>query len=422
MMQGGGRFWLAEWTFLRRRLATRVCCEGGGGRAGRMGPASTPQRLESVLGALRELGMTEGQAATAVSHHPGLLSYKNTGKWAERALAWKALLGISEQSELMKDLARRPAALTMSGGNLWKNIALLEQEGCSMEVIRGIIGREPVAASMSTESLRAKMGFLCGLGVPREKLPGILSACPKVLALSMEKNLKPTIDWLSKNGLRKSDISAVLQRFPRMLTYSTDNNLNPTVTWLVSMGVRGDALVTVLRRFPQLLGCSVDNKLKPAAEWLASAGLTGGVLASVIRKCPGELGCSLEKLTANHEYLSGIGIKGDELVKIYRTQPTILTLALKGPLMQQKIKFIEQIMGMIPRDVITKHPPIIGYSLEKRLRPRFLFLAHIGHPVSFQNLTSAFTASDASFRKRGLLLTGGHIDFLEFCRNLGTTK
>ena len=69
----------------------------------------------------------------------------------------------------------------------------------------------------SVDAMRARFEFLHGLGLSRKEAAGILARCPAVLGLSVEANLWPKVEYLTKD-LRGSARS--LTTWPVYLTLS----------------------------------------------------------------------------------------------------------------------------------------------------------------------------------------------------------
>ncbi|CAD7694876.1 unnamed protein product [Ostreobium quekettii] len=461
---GGERYGRLAGPLTGRAFCTQPCAKDlasgkvvrGLERKGRM---SRPGRRAAVVGALRNLGLTREEASAAVSRHPELVNRNDMDEWASRVAWLKARLGLSEEA-MKLELVRRPVPIVAGiPADLGLRLAYFLREGFSREDAVSILKKRACARTLPTWALSERIEFLCSLGVPRKELPRMLVVSPEILGCSIDRELKPRVEWLAETvgmhgaclatfiqqhpyllaisiddklqptvewfasvGVQGNDIATIIEKFPSVLHISINNALKPTVDLLASNGVHGDALAAVLRRCPHVLASSVDMFLKPAVKWLVSVGIHGDALAVVLRKQPNLLLCSLEQLTANHQCLLNLGLVNGELSRIYTAVPQILTFDLERPKMQQKIVFIKDTMRLSPRDVISKSPQVFSCSLEKRLRLRFLFRAHIGHPVTLENFASVFFVTDELFHVQGLRLSGGSIGYKEFREDVFNQK
>ncbi|OLQ01400.1 hypothetical protein AK812_SmicGene15874 [Symbiodinium microadriaticum] len=117
---------------------------------------------------------------------------------------------------------------------------------------------------------------------------------PSVLGLSIEANLKPTVEWIKGLGLSPSQVAKVITSFPQVLGLSIEANLKPTVEWIKGLGLSQSQVAKVIATFPAVLGLSMEANLKPTVEWIKGLGLSQSQVAKVIATFPQVLGLNVE--------------------------------------------------------------------------------------------------------------------------------
>eukprot|EP00439_Symbiodinium_sp_Y106_P023174 s5036_g2.t2 len=154
-----------------------------------------------------------------------------------------------------------------------------------------------------------------------------------VLGLSIEANLKPTVDWIKALGLSQSQVAKVTARFPPVLGYSIEANLKPTVDWIKGLGLSQSQVAKVTARFPQVLGHSIEANLKPTVAWMKGLGLNQSQVAKAIATFPQVLGLSIEaNLKPTVDWLKGLGLSQSQVAKVIARSPQILSLSIEANL------------------------------------------------------------------------------------------
>jgi hypothetical protein len=119
-----------------------------------------------------------------------------------------------------------------------------EQEDNARDLLRKCLLAHPQVLGLGISNLQAKVNFFRSIG---ESLPGkIATRCPSVLSLSLEQNIKPTVDFLCKAwGVTTSAnnascdntlLQSMLYEYPNILTLSIEGNLKPTMVFFNKTG------------------------------------------------------------------------------------------------------------------------------------------------------------------------------------------
>ena len=89
-----------------------------------------------------------------------------------------------------------------------------------------------------------------------------VTAHPAILGYSIERNLKPTVQWLLDLGLNNTQVSKAVATCPATLGYSIERNLKPTVEWLLNLGLSKSRIAKAVASKPNILGYSIEQNLK----------------------------------------------------------------------------------------------------------------------------------------------------------------
>jgi len=213
---------------------------------------------------LQSLGVSE--KAIRVARAAGFDSLSSTTNAAAVLAFVQEALGLST-AQLSTLLAKYPQLLGLRLANVRATVEYVASHGVPAKVF----ARHPQLFGLSLDkNLRPTCEYLEGLGVD---LGRALASNPTVLSLSLEQNIVPTVGYLESVGMRK--LGRVLTRMPSILGLTVAGNLQPKVEYLESLGLGdlGDGLGAQLDVSPELLTLSLEQNLRPKVEALHRAGL-----------------------------------------------------------------------------------------------------------------------------------------------------
>jgi len=330
-----------------RFVATRTCAE-----------LATPQGQEWVLSYLsEEMGMTPEEAREAEA----------------KATVWRVVSGntlriAQEKLRIKEEDVRALQAVVaqvtdVSDGGKWA-VA---------------VKRWPTVLTVEAEAAREVLLYLReSLGMSREELGTIVRALPVVLSLSVDGTLKPSVQYLCSLGptVRKN-VASIVTKAPQVLSCSVESRLRPTVDYLCSLGPQmGSGLDGILSRAPEVLFCDP----KPAVEYLCCLGPEmRGCVDLVVEKDPWLLQLSVkDSLEPVVEYLCSLGPGVRRRISgIVKTHPWLLGLSVEGDL-KPTVEYLCS-LGRDVRDnigsIIIRHPQVLSYSVEQNLRPIVQYLS-----------------------------------------------
>jgi hypothetical protein len=132
----------------------------------------------------------------------------------------------------------------------------------------------------------------------RGKLGKVIAGFPSILGLSIEDNLKPTIEYLVVEcKMDPGNLGKVIAGYPAILNYSIEKNLKPTVEFLVhDLRMDKEALQHILQSLPQLFGYDPLDNMQPKVDYLMRMNQTTvETLGQDLVTCSRLFSCSLEE-------------------------------------------------------------------------------------------------------------------------------
>lgn len=290
--------------------------------------------------------------------------YPNPPGTIERATPTHTITSTNPTSKKERAIARM--SQESPEGLLPPTVPYLIDLGLDMDQIKGIARRFPAFAYYNLDTkIKPVVEFLLELGVSQSDIPAILLKRPQLCGISLSENLKPTMTYLESFGVDKSQWAKVIYRFPALLTYSRQK-LKATVDYLVELGVSQKNIGKILTRCPHIISYSLDVKLKPTVDYFHSIGINA---SSLIHRCPQTFGLSIEaNLKPVTEFFLERGFSIEEIGTMVSRFGALYTFSLKDNLTPKWDFFLTM---KYPRSELVKFPHYFGYSLEKRIKPRY---------------------------------------------------
>lgn len=220
-----------------------------------------------------------------------------------------------------------------------------------------------------------KIEFFRELGLNTAELAHILSSS-NTLCLSLEENIKPTVNWLQLVGpFSQQEICKILSMFPPLLAYNVPSNLEFKVTYFQEvLGLTEKQFKSMVIKCPSLLGASLETRIFPAIEFFMETFLNDDTAVNnLICKQPMIMTLNLEDRTIPRVefFLDYFGFTRSELKKIALTCPEIFIVTHDS--LDERVQFFEE-LGFLPYDMkrlVKNHPRILLYTvptLKKRIQ------------------------------------------------------
>lgn len=208
-----------------------------------------------------------------------------------------------------------------------------------------------------------------------------------VLALSVERSLRPKVQWLREAlRLTRAEAAQVVGASPGALLLSVEDNLEPKLRWLKDeLGLAEEERRRIVLRCPQILTASTGSLLMKLAFFKDDVGLGRIELHRALRTMPALLVLSLDTLVDKAEYLTTeLGMTMEDIGILLVRAPALFFQALDTGL-KPKIRFLRREVGLATekevRQLILKAPRLLNYRIVARGRPFLQYLTR--NPLNF---------------------------------------
>ena len=237
--------------------------------------------------------------------------------------------------------------------------------------------------------LKPKLQFFLDLGLTRRQIAKAVATHPRVLlGLGIEQNLKPTVQWFLDLGLTQSQVAKAVATHPKILSLNIEKNLKPTVKWFLDLGLRKWHVAKAVATYPQLLGLSIEQNLKPTVQLFLNLGMTESQVVSAVAKFPPILWYSVEQnLKPTIRWLLDLGLTQEQIPKALSSHPQILGLSIFQNL-EPKVQWLLD-LGLSKSEVtgaVVDFPQILDLSIDKNLALKFELLLSFYTPPDAVNL------------------------------------
>lgn len=294
-------------------------------------------------------------------------------------------------------------------------VRLLREEGLEVADIRCVVLKVPrVLLAGAEKTLRPKIGALHCAGFSGQEVAQILSANPNIVFF---RDVPRRVAFWKKALGTNQNLLKTLKRDPRLLCYSLENRVGPGLCLLRDLGIPQDRLAALIVRRPRLVS-GKPERIRSLFEWVRSLGISPDSRRFV------EALASLDNLSratfdAKVELLRSFGWTQQELLSAIHRFPVILRYSEKK--IQAMMEFLLKVAGCDP-SYVARHPTLVGYSMEKRLMPRFFVLQSLrtkGISAGGNCLLSAMLVTEESFVERYILRHGAEApELLQAYRDL----
>ncbi|KAH9308191.1 hypothetical protein KI387_036102, partial [Taxus chinensis] len=262
----------------------------------------------------------------------------------------------------------------------------------------------PLSKRKSTHTAQQALQLFKDSGLTSDQVRKVVRRYPNALALRVDR-VKPKIELLNRLGLTGEDLAAVIAREPRILGLNLEKNLGPKIRLLVNQFGSEIDVAQAIRRAPVLL-FSDSNVLENVARKLKqmeSIGLLEDEVKEIFKKAPGLLSITTESLEKKLNHIASIGLTDDEIKMLLKKGPRILAMSVDK--MKKNMDFLTHTAGFHP-NIVLKYPSFFQFSLEKRLKPRFMLFEYLTEMQSSKCLTTSLvrmlTLSEQEFSHKFL--------------------
>lgn len=306
--------------------------------------------------------------------------------------------------------SKYPAILSYPRSELRRRISVYTVHlGYSIEAIKNMVLNDPRMLKTNSNNVRRMLLVLEEeLGVKKEDVHIMLGKEILLLTYNAEENIRPTIQFLKecefglslgmverkgvstlsastmdeKNQIIRSRLKTIIVGNPKILSSSLEKNLKPTVDYFVyNLTMSMDEFGKVAyRRGGTLLGANLERNIKQKIFFLRSElslqlDAADDGLANNIQLFKVEVphpNANEDGDTSNPEIKLSNFEKKRLLAQMLATVPDILTLSIENNLKPKFIYFTDT-LGFNPeqvRFIILKRPQLLALSLERNIIPK----------------------------------------------------
>jgi hypothetical protein len=251
-----------------------------------------------------------------------------------------------------------------------------------------LLSRSPAAlfrlvAFLSSDAVRMNIQTIGPL-LRRADCAPLLNAVAPVPRLQPEDNFVVT-----KNGENEWSWKTTSQEEKRKQINNVYRQMSNTA-WTLRHEIGTKDLGKVIAAYPSVLLLDAETKILPTASYLMNdLGIWQDDLPRVLQLYPVLLGMDVEDMKKIVNYLLSLEVSQENLASIFRAFPSLFQLDIEKD-MEPVIQFLRDIGITNVGRFITRLPPILGYSVEDELMPKWEYLCRVSTQGSFE--LSAFPA------------------------------
>ncbi|EOA34358.1 hypothetical protein CARUB_v10021881mg [Capsella rubella] len=351
---------------------------------------------DSVLSLLRINGFTDSQISSIVTTYPRLLILD-----AEKSVAPKLKFLQSRgasSSELTEIVSSVPELLGKKWGKTVSRYYDFIKEVLEADKsfkFEKLCHSLPEGSSRQDNKIRNVL-VLRDLGVPQKFLFSLLTSAgqPVCGKDKFEESLRKIVE-MGFDPTTPKFVQAL-----HVFYQTNDKKIEEKVNVYKGLGFAVEDVWAMFKKWPYCLKYSED-KISHTFETLKMYGMNEDEVRQVLKKYPQFVRISEQKILNFIETCLGLGFSRDEFVMIVKCFPMCLGLSVET--VKKKTEFVVKKMNWQLKD-ITLFPPVLGYSLEKRIVPRCNVIKALMSkgllPSELPSMAAVLSSADDDFLKR----------------------
>lgn len=318
----------------------------------------TTDKIDSVLKLLRTHGLTRSQINNFVTKRPS----GDLGDTLEPNLKLFKSLGITG-ANLAEMLNKEHRVLE---SDAYATVEFFRNNGFSDSQIKSISVKRPQFYVHNLKKcIKPKLEFFKSLGFAELQMAKFLSSQPYILERSLENHIIPCIELLRRVLDTDENVLKAIRAGCLVLEYDIEKVLEPNIAILVNHGVPKSLVVKLMLIQPRTLLQSTA-RLNKIIDEVKKLGFdpTNLLFVLAIRSMAVMSKALWEKKL---EAYMNFGLTKDEVYSAFRRQPMFMIVS------EQKIsKLMDCYVNKLSMEplIISKHPYLLLFSLEKRILPR----------------------------------------------------
>ena len=297
---------------------------------------------------------------------------------------WRRMMNVSDEDVRMI-ITKQPSILHMSAN---RNISptmlfLIRALDLSKDDLRQIVCAYPCTLCYSIENLARKLNFFeRDLGMGKNDVRKLLLSEPKLITASVDTGLMPRYNFLHKElKIRVFDLQKIVKGNPRILLYSLVGNLHPKIIsfFIMKLYMEPQHVLKLLSAYPLILDYNLEDHMIPIARYLISElEFSPMEMRRILLKFPRLMTHSLFKIKHVVGYLRfQLGMDANEVKRVLFQAPQVISLSTDSTLVS-KVSFLRDFFDLNNekdlRKVIAGMPTLLLCSIENNLAPKAKYL------------------------------------------------
>ncbi|XP_034703065.1 uncharacterized protein LOC117927580 [Vitis riparia] len=274
-------------------------------------------------------------------------------------------------------------------------LEFLKSHGFSDTHVAKLVSKCPPILQARVDMLKLKIDYLHDSGFVGPVLHELIVSNPAILRRSLDKQIKPSFDFLKEFLETNEKIAAAIKRESWLLTFDLKKILKPNTFLLINEGVPHSRMSKLITLQPRVIMQHVDRMVY-ATERARSLGIkpTDPIYVTAITVI---LSMTESTWKRKVELYEKFGFTEVEILKAIKRQPHFMACS------EEKIKslmnFYTNTMKLKPSAIAT-YPRLLLYSFDARIRPRFNVLNILASKKllkKHKKIAWLLTQSEASF-------------------------
>ncbi|XP_074297675.1 uncharacterized protein LOC141628426 [Silene latifolia] len=310
---------------------------------------SVDNHMKPLVNFLESVGVPKDRKGNVLLLYPPLLFLDI--KEVIKARSWTLEKTGALDKDFGKMLVKYPWILSAGVQKNYEEIAaLLETKKVPKDSIDRAIINWPLLLGSSADKLKPMVEELNELGVRSNQLGKVIATSPQLL-LRRKEEFWTMVTFLKDMGFDTGSIGKILARCPEIFTVRDVTTLHKKLEFLGGLGIFKEQHYRVIKKYPEFFVSDTDNTVMPRPRYLLKWGLSERTIASMVVRFSPLLGYSIK-----------------EVLKL-------------------KLEFLVNTMGKSIKEV-AYYPRYFSYSLEKKIKPRYLVLRGRNVDCSLEEMLS----------------------------------
>nr|AKM76435.1 embryo defective 2219 [Monsonia marlothii] len=232
----------------------------------------------------------------------------------------------------------------------------------------------------SNDELDEIVDYLESKGVRREWMGYVISRCAPLLCLSMEE-LETRVRFYLDMGMNYKDFGTMVFDCPKALGFFTLEEMTQKVNYLKEFGLSHQEVGKLLAFKPELMCCSIEERWKPLIKYLYYLGISKSGMRKMLVVKPMIFCIDLESnIVQKVKFFQDLGIRDDAIGNMLAKFPPLLTYSLYKKI-RPVVIFLMTRAGVKQKDiakVIALGPELLGCSISKKLEVNMKYYLSLG--------------------------------------------